>query len=278
MRKKIVYLSTIIVIVLISAVWIYYYTFFNSTSDNKKNIPPIVDLGENRTIYANCSVCFDPKVHDPDGIINRAFFEWDFDEDGIFEENSTTKLSPSPHSWVYDYNKTHVFDKPQVVNITLRVTDEHSVSAEDSCMVIVISENISFKILSDKTEYTSDEPILITTSLHNNGPLSINFSEMGLYIYTLRIFIETPEGYLLSILMMAGLAGSIYTEPYDFYNYTFDLTDPQWCFETPNHNIIGYEFNTLGLYTVDIYYNPYSGSGEVWVENTTTETLQFWIV
>jgi hypothetical protein len=130
----------------------------------------------------------------------------------------------------------------------------------------------------DKFLFLPEEQILITTSLHNNGPLPINFSMMSLLFTTIDITVETPEGYeLTQINLIQTMPPSEYTDPYDYYNYTFDLRDSAWNFATEDRSVTNYEFDTLGKYTVTIMYDSYPYS-EVWLGNTDTLILEFWVI
>jgi hypothetical protein len=237
-----------------------------------ENQPPTVDLEESLTVYTNCSFLIEPEVHDLDGDINRAVFEWDLDGDGVFEEN-ISNIHVTRNN-----NKTHIYHESQVVNVTLKITDEKGKSNEDVCVITVISEDVIFDSEIDKFLFLPEEQILITTSLHNNGPLPINFSMMSLLFTTIDITVETPEGYeLTQINLIQTMPPSEYTDPYDYYNYTFDLRDSAWNFATEDRSVTNYEFDTLGKYTVTIMYDSYPYS-EVWLGNTDTLILEFWVI
>lgn len=270
MSRKYVLIGVITAIICIFIIFLIVVRF--EIDEIHENQPPEVDLEENLTVYTNCSFLLKPEVHDPDGNISRALFEWDFDGDGVFEENI------SNIHVTQNYNKTHIYYEPQVVNVTLRITDEHGKSNEDVCVITVISEDVIFESEVDKLLFFPEEQIPITTSLHNNGSLPINFSMMSLHFTTIDITVETPEGYeVTQINLIMTMPPSEYTKSHEYYIYTFDLRDSGWNFATEDRSVMNYEFDTLGKYTVNIMYDSYPYY-EVWRGNTETVTLEFWVV
>jgi hypothetical protein len=104
------------------------YTF--TTGDqNKSNEPPIINLTWTPSNpKPNQTIIFDASPsNDPDGVIT--LYEWDWNNDGIYEESHTNPTAT--HSW------------PQADNssVTLRVTDNENTTITKTITVSVSSEN-----------------------------------------------------------------------------------------------------------------------------------------
>lgn len=88
------------------------------------NIPPTADAGGPYEQYANMSVEFDASgSSDPDGVI--VLYEWDFENDGIFEYNSTNPLV------------SHIYELPGNYSAALRVWDDESENDTDVASVTI---------------------------------------------------------------------------------------------------------------------------------------------
>ena len=88
------------------------------------NLPPVAEAGGPYVGYEGSEVIFDASgSSDPDGTI--ILYEWDFDEDGVYEESS---ISPTK---VFTWNDDHLGA------VNLRVTDDEGASSTDTVEVII---------------------------------------------------------------------------------------------------------------------------------------------
>ncbi|MFX1366077.1 MAG: PKD domain-containing protein [Promethearchaeota archaeon] len=88
------------------------------------NLPPVAEVGGPYIGYEGSEIIFDAsESFDPDGTI--VLYEWDFNEDGIYEESSISPIIG--YTWNDDYTG--------VVN--LRVTDDQGEISTDTADVIV---------------------------------------------------------------------------------------------------------------------------------------------
>ena len=106
------------------------------------NIPPVADFtwtpltplpGE--TVLFNASASYDP-----DGYIT--IYEWDWNHDGVYEENHTTPTS------------THIFTSPGDSIITLRVTDNASVTTAKSKTITIVNHAPPAPVINGPTNGT----------------------------------------------------------------------------------------------------------------------------
>jgi hypothetical protein len=74
------------------------------------NMPPVVDQASAGTVDLGDPTPFTVVAHDPDGSIVR--YEWDFENDGVFDSSSLT-----------DGNTSHTYPGPGTYMAKLRVTD-----------------------------------------------------------------------------------------------------------------------------------------------------------
>lgn len=92
-----------------------------------RNRPPTAGAGSDRTVTANESIEFDGTGQDRDGVI--ALWEWDFENDGVFDYVSTE-----------DGKTTHAYAREGNYTAVLRVTDDDNATATDIRNITVISE------------------------------------------------------------------------------------------------------------------------------------------
>jgi hypothetical protein len=124
--------------------WIYtipdtYYATFKVTDDGavpgndtatikvvvySANRPPVANAGLDVTVHAKQSYRFIGKGTDIDGRIMK--YEWDFDNDGKFDSEST---STGEAIWTYD--------KADVYTAVLKVTDNHELPSTDTSSITV---------------------------------------------------------------------------------------------------------------------------------------------
>jgi subtilisin family serine protease len=97
------------------------------------NLPPVADFSWTpQDPHAQQQIIFDASTsHDPDGTI--AFYEWDWDHDGTYEENHTTPTT------------THSWEQEGIYPITVRVTDQKNAS-DDRTKTITVNGSINFTI------------------------------------------------------------------------------------------------------------------------------------
>ena len=102
----------------------------SSNSGGGGNQPPVADASESQIFgYVNESINFNgSKSYDPDGIIDM--YEWDWDNDGIYDYNSTSKIT------------THIFYVAGTYSVTLRVTDNDGATDKDTIEVLISKANV----------------------------------------------------------------------------------------------------------------------------------------
>ncbi len=88
------------------------------------NLRPIADAGDDVTVEQGDPVEFVMAGFDPDGII--VLYEWDYDGDGTFDEESPTSLTTY-----------HIYIDPGTYTATLRVTDDDDAWSTDSRTITV---------------------------------------------------------------------------------------------------------------------------------------------
>jgi len=93
-----------------------------------ENQPPVA-VGGNITVEEPGKMIFFSAhgSYDPDGEI--LLYEWDFDEDGTYDWNSTE-----------NGNTEHLYEEEGVYNATLRVTDDNGTSATDVYYVLILEK------------------------------------------------------------------------------------------------------------------------------------------
>ncbi len=95
------------------------------TSNVQKGSPPIARFSVNPPIPApsECASYRAKNSYDPDGYI--VLYEWDWNNDGIYEENHTIPTA------------VHAFDTIGQYQVTLRVTDNESLNGTNTKTVII---------------------------------------------------------------------------------------------------------------------------------------------
>jgi outer membrane protein assembly factor BamB len=103
--------------------------------------PPIADPGPDQTINESDIVQFNgSSSYDLDGTIET--YEWDFDaSDGLWWETGAAQDATGP-------TPTHIYGDDGIYVATLRVTDNHNLSAIDICNITVLNVNPSVEIES----------------------------------------------------------------------------------------------------------------------------------
>ncbi len=104
------------------------YVFIN------ENEPPVADFSWTpQNPYNNQPITFDASAsHDPDGIITT--FEWDWNNDGVYEESHTTSTA------------THTWTDPGSYPVTLRVTDRYNATGNVT-KTVNVNRTINFDIV-----------------------------------------------------------------------------------------------------------------------------------
>ncbi|MCK5258465.1 MAG: PKD domain-containing protein, partial [Thermoplasmatales archaeon] len=94
------------------------------------NQPPVADASESQTFgYVDESIDFNgSKSDDPDGTVD--LYEWDWDNDGVYDYNSTSNTT------------THVFNVADAYSVTLRVTDNEGATDKDTIEVVISKANV----------------------------------------------------------------------------------------------------------------------------------------
>jgi len=116
-----------------------------------ESLPPMA-VGGNITVAEPGEIIFFSSLgsYDPDGEI--VFYEWDFQEDGIFEWNSTENNHTSGNT-EYSYKDEGAY------NATLRVTDDNGATATDVFYVLVLEEE------DDDTNYDRIRAVLTVVGI-----------------------------------------------------------------------------------------------------------------
>jgi hypothetical protein len=242
-----------------------------------KNAPPKIRIQVAETVYNNTSFSFNVFLEDPDGNITQSRNQWDFDNDGIFDWDSEDEDSYLDIENGF-YRQSHFYGEPGKYTASLKVTDEDGKEAEEECNITVISSSISLKTSLDKSIYMIDEPIILTASLMNSGPISINVSEMSFNHPTLgRTEITTPEGYIIqSYLYVACLPAEVPLENGGEYKKDFDLTQGHWGIWDGEH-WTQYNLTQRGKYVLQVIYYSFP-HGETFNGIIKTEPITFVLV
>ena len=98
--------------------------------DGDGGIPPMANASASEKIgYIGTPVSFDSSLSsDSDGTID--LYEWDWNDDGIYDHNSTSATA------------THTFDEVGNYSVTLRVTDNLGATDTDTIVVVISKPNI----------------------------------------------------------------------------------------------------------------------------------------
>lgn len=96
------------------------------------NKTPLADAGANQTADVGVQVLFNGTGKDPDGKI--VLYEWDFDNDGIYEYSNKTTGSA-----------THIYNETGVYTACLRVTDDKGVTDTDEMCVYCVGTIIQIE-------------------------------------------------------------------------------------------------------------------------------------
>lgn len=242
-----------------------------------KNAPPKIQIKVAETVYNNTTFCFNVFLEDPDGNITNSQNQWDFDCDGIFDWDSEDEDSYMNIDDGY-YRVFHSYETPGEYNAKLRVTDEDGMEAEEKCKISVIAHSISLETNLNKNIYLIEEPIVLTATLKNDGPIPINVSEMEFHHSTLgESELTTPEGYtVLSYLYLNCMPLEVTVKNGGEYKDTFDLTKVSWGI-WDGETWTDYNLTQRGKYTLQVIYDSYP-NGEVWNGIIKTDPISFVLV
>ena len=111
---KITIAVVVVVLIVTSCIWMV-ITYSDYLFGNKT---PIADAGANQTANVGIPTLFNGTGKDPDGKI--VLYEWDFDNDGIYEYSNKTTGSA-----------THIYNETGVYTACLRVTDDKGATDTD---------------------------------------------------------------------------------------------------------------------------------------------------
>ena len=242
-----------------------------------KNAPPKIQIKVAESVYNNTTFCFNVFLEDPDGNITHSWNQWDFESDGIFDWDSEDEDSYFFIKNGY-YRQFHSYGTPGEYTAKLRVTDEDGMEAEEECKITVISHSISLETSLDKNIYLIDEPIVLTATLKNSGPIPINVSEMDFYHSTLGgTEITTPEGYTIrTYLRVSCMPDEVTIENNGQNTDTSDLIKLQWGI-WDGETWTDYNLTQRGKYTLQVIYDSYP-NGEVWNGIIKSDPITFVLV
>lgn len=262
MRKgnKIIIVLLLLAIMLSGIILIFY--LWEPNPDNPKNLPPFIDVCDDKIGYANTTFRFNSTIYDPDGNISQVDVEWDFDGDGISDWNS------SDYHFSWENHKQAIchryfkYDKPGTYKLIVRAVDKMGGVSSDSCNVTVFADDFIFNFSIENTNFSIGEPINVTLSITNNGdsPVSIGDFEPRISV---GFYITTPSGQSLAFIhWISTMAPEIIVAPHEIYNKTFDITD-YW------------ELTEIGNYNIKARYSNYFEY--YWEGEFNSETLSFTI-
>ncbi|MBU4189720.1 MAG: peptidylprolyl isomerase [Candidatus Thermoplasmatota archaeon] len=131
------------------------------------NKTPIADAGANQTADVGIPVLFNGAGKDSDGKI--ALYEWDFDNDGIYEYSNKTTGSA-----------THTYNETGVYTACLRVTDDKGATDTDEMCVYCVGTIIQIEtnrgtikigLYDDNTPITTANSVSLAQSGFYNGTI-----------------------------------------------------------------------------------------------------------
>jgi len=245
--------------------------------NNKKNVPPIVQINVKDKVYSNTTFCFNVYIKDPDGNISNARIQWDFDNNGVYDWDSKNLDYTLSIENGY-YKQYHSYESPGEYTAILKVTDNHEKSSTEQCRITVIPYSLSIEASLNKKAYLLDESILLTVTIKNNGIMPINVSEMDFFLPTLgKSKINTPDRYIIqSMIYFSRLpfgvtvdGNSFYSDSFDLLEYTFGIWDGQ--------NWTEYNLTKRGKYSIEVIYSS-SSNCESWNGNMKTEPITFALI
>jgi len=213
------------------------------------NEPPIADASESQTFgYVLEPIDFDgSKSDDPDGTID--LYEWDFENDGIYDYNSTSST------------ETHIFNEVGTYSVKLRVTDNEGSTDTDTIEVIISKPNVpptkpTIEGISEGAKDTDYNYTFQSTDLDNDTiQYLINWGDGEV---TETEF--TPNG-TSSMQNHSWMSAGKYTlNVYAFDNETVSATN-QTTILIDAHLVggIGYLIDNDGDGTYDSFHNDTSG-------------------
>lgn len=134
---------------------------------------PIVEMGPEQTVDINQWVDFNATVWDDDPIVR---YEWDFNEDGAFDETST---SPSIR-----HKYTDVSD-PGGYEVKMRATDSEGATGADTVNVIIGRlRNLYVEdgdVTASPTPIQQNQEASVKAVVHNNGQQASGVFYIGFY-------------------------------------------------------------------------------------------------
>jgi len=198
--------------------------------------------------YVNESIDFNgSKSDDPDGTID--LYEWDWDNDGVYDYNSTSSTTK------------HVFNVAGTYSVTLRVTDNEGSTDKDTIEVVISKANIppTKPTIEGTSEGTKDIDY------------TYNFQSVDLDNDTIQYFINWGDGEVTeteflpngtaSTQIHSWMSGGKYTlNVYAFDNETVSATN-QTTILIDVHLVdgIGYLIDDDADGTYDSFHNDTSG-------------------
>jgi len=270
-KMKDIIVSLTIIGILIS---VALYTLYPLTN----NRPPIADAGPDQVVCVGDATYFNGTGSDPDGKV--ILYEWDFDNDGLFDWNSTENgafyfINGGSQKVFARYFYNSVGD----YTAKLRITDDNGSKKIDTCVIHVNPSRIKFSLTTKKDSYIIGESLNVTVSLKNLYSEAINVSEMSLSKSerpSLRVQVKTPEGYILTYIggHVKTLPDGLSLGPNETITYSF----PLYLFGNEENNY--YQLKSIGDYEINaIYYsNPaWCWDTTVWEGKLYSDVLTFTI-
>lgn len=141
----------LIIISIFSACVIYRWAEIEVQKEVPENNVPVADAGVDQIVYAGDMVYFNGTGYDSDGVI--VLEEWDYDEDGKYDWNSTIECMP-----------THIYSSIGNYTATFRVTDNDGATDSDTCLVTVKEGKFAWikSLETNKQSYNTGEKVNTT--------------------------------------------------------------------------------------------------------------------
>jgi PKD repeat protein len=131
------------------------------------NQPPVADAGLNQTVNEGEAILLDGSAsNSPGGSIEK--YEWDFDSDGTYDYQEAASSAPDGS---FDGKTTYTYADNGVYTVTLKVTDENSMNATDTCTITVYNVAPTVYAGSDQTVNEGDVVSLDPATFNDKGTL-----------------------------------------------------------------------------------------------------------
>jgi hypothetical protein len=250
---------------------------FEDKSENISKFKPEIDAGKDQIGYANITIYFNVSLNNDKNFYK--YYTWDYNGDGIVEENNTG-LSRDLIMSLYEYSH-YCYSKPGKYIATVKIVDRNESIAKDSCNVTILPDPIEFTITMNKSTYNVSESIFIKSVLYNNNEIyPITVEDMMFLRGSLDFFIITPDNYSLKHTgYLISLAPS-YIEilPDSIYEIETEITNSSFTFGNISNGITNFQFEMKGEYSVSVEYTAHSSCPNTWNGKIISNSVKFMII